>query len=145
MQHSAPSAPVSRDGYPPVAISSVSAEITLPDRANPRDTRTYTRTRGSFREAFHYTELGDCILAGRSTEQVSHTIGRLRWSILAAGGALLAAGLGGGWWLTSRAIRPIEKLAAEDKVPDWMARAVLGNAPRRPLAARHRRENEARR
>src|SRR5205807_2170018 len=39
-------------------------------------------------------------------------IGRFRWSILAAGGALLAAGLGGGWWLTSRAIRPIEDISA---------------------------------
>src|SRR5207253_1857863 len=88
------------------------AEITLPERANPRDTRTYTRTRGAFREAFHYTELGDCILAGRSTAGVSGAIARFRWSILAAGGALLAFGLGGGWWLTSRAIRPIEDISA---------------------------------
>jgi heavy metal sensor kinase len=37
---------------------------------------------------------------------------RLAWVLLAAGGAVLALGLGGGWWLTARAIRPVEDISA---------------------------------
>ena len=40
-------------------------ETPRPDQPG-RDTGTYFRTRGAFREAFHYTERSDCILAGRS-------------------------------------------------------------------------------
>src|SRR5260370_42696810 len=37
---------------------------------------------------------------------------RFTWLLLAAGGTVLALGLGGGWWLTTRAIRPVEQISA---------------------------------
>lgn len=33
---------------------------------------------------------------------------RFAWWLVAAGGAVLAVGLGGGWWGASRAIRPVK-------------------------------------
>lgn len=37
---------------------------------------------------------------------------RFALGLLAAGGIVLTFGLGGGWWLTARTIRPIEKISA---------------------------------
>ena len=36
---------------------------------------------------------------------------RFAWWLVAAGGAVLAVGLGGGWWGASRAIRPVEDIS----------------------------------
>jgi two-component system OmpR family sensor kinase len=76
------------------------------------DTLTRIRTRGMLREAFHFTELGDCVLAGRSMAEDLDGLRRFVWWLLAAGGAVLAIGLGGGWWLTTHAIRPVEQISA---------------------------------
>lgn len=76
------------------------------------DTLTRTRTRGTLREAYQFTELGDCVLAGRSMAEDLEGLQRFVWLLLAAGGAVLAVGLGGGWWLTTRAIRPVEQISA---------------------------------
>ena len=79
-----------------------------PQRLNKTDTRTYARMRGEYREAFHFTELADCVLAGRSISTDLDAMRRFKWWLLAAGSMVLSFGLGGGWWLTCRAIRPIE-------------------------------------
>jgi len=76
------------------------------------DTRLQTRTRNADREAFHFTEFGDCILAGCSLAQHASAMHRFTGLLLAVGGVVLAFGLGGGWWLTGRAIRPIDQISA---------------------------------
>ncbi len=71
-----------------------------------------TRTGLERREAYLFTEIGECALAGRS---IAGDLAELRgfgWWLLAAGVAVLAVGLGGGWLATSRAIRPIEDIGA---------------------------------
>ena len=68
--------------------------------------------RDSVREAFHYTELGDCVLVGRNITADLKALGRFTFWLLAAGGTVLAFGLGGSWWLTTRAIRPVEEISA---------------------------------
>lgn len=86
------------------------ADITRPE---PQvDTLTRTRTRGTLREGYQFTELGDCVLAGRSIAADLESLRRLVWLLLAAGGGVLAVGLGGGWWLTTRAIQPVEQISA---------------------------------
>ena len=46
---------------------STNAPTDLPQPARVAgDTRTHTRVRGPLRESFHFTELNDCVLAGRS-------------------------------------------------------------------------------
>ena len=77
-----------------------------------RDTLVHWRTREPFREAFHCSGLGDCALAGRSIEADLAATRNFAWALVAAGGAVLAVGLGIGWWLTTRAIRPIEQISA---------------------------------
>lgn len=76
------------------------------------ETRMQTRIRDGFREGFQLNGLGECILVGRS---IGPDLAALRifalW-LIAAGGAVLALGLGGGWMLTSRAIRPVEDISA---------------------------------
>jgi heavy metal sensor kinase len=69
------------------------------------------RTRGDLREAFLFAAPVDCLLVGRSiaAEQAD-----LRWraALFASLGALvLAAGLLGGGWLVTRALRPVEEIS----------------------------------
>jgi heavy metal sensor kinase len=86
-------------------------DVPLPVRL-PGATLTHTRMRDALRESYHYTELGDCVLAGRNITDDLSALGRFAFWLLAAGGTVLAFGLGGGWWLTTRAIRPVEEMSA---------------------------------
>src|SRR5262245_27396681 len=102
----------SRDGAPFKRSAHAPLDVPLPERRDRTDTRTHTRTRSGYREAFHYTELSDCVLAGVSLAEEKEALRTFTWWLLAAGGIVLAFGLGGGWWLTTRAIRPIEDISA---------------------------------
>src|SRR5438876_8617673 len=86
-------------------------DVPLPVRLSGA-TLTHTRMRDALREAYHYTELGDCVLAGRNITGDLNAMGRFAFGLFAAGGTVLAFGLGGGWWLTTRAIRPVEEMSA---------------------------------
>ena len=86
-------------------------DVPLPVRLSGA-TLTHTRMRDALREAFHYTELGDCVLAGRNITEDLNAMHRFAFWLFAAGGTVLAFGLGGGWWLTTRAIRPVEEMSA---------------------------------
>lgn len=101
----------SRDGT--LLKRSTNAPANLP-RPQPlsADTRLQTRTRNADREAYHFTEFGDCILAGCSLAQYASTMRRFTGLLFAAGGFVLAFGLGGAWWLAGRAIRPIDQISA---------------------------------
>jgi two-component system, OmpR family, sensor kinase len=101
----------SRDGALFKRSNNAPPDVPLPERLDRTDTRTHTRTRDGYREAFHFTELADCVLAGRSISADLDALRRFKWWLLAAGGMVLAFALGGGWWLTSRAIRPIEDIS----------------------------------
>jgi len=101
----------SRDGTLLRRSTTASAEVPIPKRV-AGDTRTHTRMRDAFREAYHFTELGDCVLAGRSISADLRARRHFTLWLLAAGGTVLAFGLGGGWWLTTRAIRPVEEISA---------------------------------
>ena len=101
----------SRDGALFKRSSNAPADITLPPRLDNTDTRTYARTRNGYREAFHFTELADSVLAGRSINTHVIAMRRFKLWLLAAGGTVLAFGLGGGWWLTSRAMRPVDDIS----------------------------------
>ena len=101
----------SRDGALFKRSSNAPGEVPLPGRPDNRDTRIHTRTRAGYREAFHFTELSDCVLAGVSLTPYLDGLRRFKFWLIAAGGTVLAFALGGGWWLTSRAIRPVEQIS----------------------------------
>jgi len=85
--------------------------VSQPERPG-RDTGTRTRTRGTFREAFHYTERGNCILAGRSIVAELQATRRFAAWLAVSGLGVLAFGVGISWWLASRALRPVSEISA---------------------------------
>jgi heavy metal sensor kinase len=91
---------------------STNAPADLPLPARVAATLPRTRERGDLREAYYFTGLGECVLVGRSIATDLAALHRFALWLLAAGGTVLALGLGGGWWLTTRAIRPIDEISA---------------------------------
>ncbi len=71
-----------------------------------------TRTRGELREFCICFPFGDRALVGRSMAPDLAAMHRLALWLVAAGSAVLALGMAGGWWVASRAIRPIEDISA---------------------------------
>jgi heavy metal sensor kinase len=61
---------------------------------------------------FRFLPRGECILAGRSLTPDLAALRRLGIWLTMAGAGVLLLGLAGGWWLASRAIRPIEEISA---------------------------------
>ena len=101
----------SRSGVALSKATNAPGDLAFP-RAQNADSRIHTRTIGERREALQFTEIGECILVGRvisaDLQAMSHFAG---W-LCAAGGGILALGLSGGWWLATRAIRPLEEISA---------------------------------
>lgn len=69
-------------------------------------------TRGQYREAFSFLPGGECVLVGRSIAPDLAAMHRLAFWLIIAGAGVLVLGLAGGWWVASRAIRPIEDISA---------------------------------
>jgi two-component system, OmpR family, sensor kinase len=70
------------------------------------------RMRGTAREYYRFIPNGRCFLIGRPIDADLAALRRQAWLLVAAGGGVLALGLGGGWWLASRALRPVEEISA---------------------------------
>ena len=87
------------------------SDVPLPNRPDA-GTGIHLRTRDLRREAFQFTEIGECLLAGRPITADLRALQLFAWWLAAAGGAVLALGLGGAWVLVSRAIRPVEAISA---------------------------------
>jgi len=100
----------SRDGDLLKTSSTPPVAIPYP-KGNYGDTRTHLRTRGSFREAFHFTERRHCILVGHSIAAQLDASRRFAWWLGGIGAAILALGLGGSWLLVSRALRPVRDIS----------------------------------
>jgi two-component system, OmpR family, sensor kinase len=67
--------------------------------------------RGNYREIAHATPLGEISLVGRSVApELSGLRASVGWLIL-TGIVILLLGLLGGWWISSRAIRPIKSIS----------------------------------
>jgi heavy metal sensor kinase len=61
---------------------------------------------------FRFLPRGECVMVGRSLEPDLAALSRLAVWLTMAGAGVLLVGLAGGWWLASRAIRPIEDISA---------------------------------
>jgi len=70
------------------------------------------QNRGEFRELIMVTPPGRLILVGRSIAPELAELRRAACLLAGVGGAILLIGLAGGWWLASRAIRPIDDISA---------------------------------
>lgn len=80
------------------------------DHDNPD--RGGARTRGEYREFGVCMPFGDRVLVGRSMAPDLAAMRHLALWLVAAGGSVLALGMAGGWWVASRAIRPIDAISA---------------------------------
>jgi two-component system, OmpR family, sensor kinase len=70
------------------------------------------QVRGTHREMYHYTPPGECILAGIDISLEIAELRRFAGLLLGVGSGVLVLGLAGGWWLSSRTIRPIKTISA---------------------------------
>jgi two-component system, OmpR family, sensor kinase len=101
----------SRNGVLLKRSSNAPPDLSLP--ATPEAaTVIQRRIRHTHREAFQFNGMGDCILAGRPIGADLEALRRFAWLLVAAGTAVLALGLGGGWLLATRALRPVEDISA---------------------------------
>jgi two-component system OmpR family sensor kinase len=66
----------------------------------------------SYRETFDVLPSGEMISVGCSIAPESKELHRAALSLIAVGGLILLVGLTGGWWMVSRAIRPIQNISA---------------------------------
>ena len=101
-----------RDG--PVWVCSAGApeHITKPPSPTAEATAQSERTRGLLREAFTFTPPGDCVLVGRSTAPEQAALREYARWLAAISGGVLVLGLAIGWWIATRAIRPIGVITA---------------------------------
>jgi signal transduction histidine kinase len=70
------------------------------------------RTRGTLREAYLFPAPGDCIVVGRSIKPDLAELQRWTGWLAGTGAGILVLGLTGGWWLASRAIRPVDAISS---------------------------------
>jgi two-component system, OmpR family, sensor kinase len=102
----------SREGVLLAHSANVPPDLQCPWRLDPSDFAPQVQQSGQRRERFQFTEMGECALVGRS---IAADLGAMRhyaWWLAAVGVAVLALGLGGGWVLAGRAIRPVETISA---------------------------------
>ncbi len=101
----------SRSGALMRASSNAPAILVCP-ASGRKNTQPQTFNRGTFRETYQVTELGDCILAGRWIGDDLVRLDRFTWTVVGAGLAILALGLTGSWSLARQAVRPVEQMSA---------------------------------
>jgi len=103
---------------PYFVVRSSSGEVI---RANPPDTansvpidpsvgrsyESHARNRGDLRELTLLGPSGTNILVGRSIRHELDGLRRLGWQLMLSGLGVFTAGLLGGWWLSSHAVRPV--------------------------------------
>jgi heavy metal sensor kinase len=84
--------------------------LTAPD---PGDEPRSWRLRGDLREHVHIDPgRGDRVVVGREIAEELVALRRFGWRLGAAGTTVFALGLAGGWWIASRALRPIATISA---------------------------------
>jgi heavy metal sensor kinase len=92
----------------------VESTLTIPSRSliSKPTNEPQSRQRGLLREVYLLGPNASEILVGRSIERELADLSGLTFNLLASGGCVFVVGLGGGWWLSGRAVRPIQSMSA---------------------------------
>lgn len=85
----------------------VPADVPIPEKLSGGNAETLKRERGIYREVFLFTPPGDCLLVGTSMEKDRAELRSFAWQLSGIGVVILTIGLGGGWWMISRSLRPL--------------------------------------
>jgi signal transduction histidine kinase len=88
--------------------------FSVPPRPS-RDMRTLVRSRGDFREAYHFNERGGGVAVGCSIAPLLADLRAEQARLWAAGVGVLALGLTSCWVITVRSLRPIDEISAAAK------------------------------
>lgn len=99
-----------RDGAVFGTSANASADLRRPGRS-PGGGVVF-RSENGRREAVEFTPPGECALVGVSEAAQGREMLRFAGALAAVGTAVIALGLAGGWWLASRAIRPVDAISA---------------------------------
>lgn len=109
----------SRDGRELSRSPGAGAGIVRPERIRGRGHPSTLLSRAGLRELYLFTPPGECLLVGRSMAPELEELRQLGFWLTGLGGGVLVLGLAGGWWLASRAIRPIADIsAAADRIAE---------------------------
>ena len=84
---------------------------------------------GTFRQLYHFAPPGEVVAAGHSLMPELKELRKTAWTLVVVGGSILLVGLAGGWWLATRAIRPIRNIS------DTAAKISAGDLSQRINAA----------
>ncbi len=101
-----------RDGSEWTRSAGAPADAPRPERSPAGALASVDRSRGFLREVFIITPPGETILVGRSIEPELAALRKYARWLGGIGCGVLVAGLGGGWLLASRAIRPLDAITA---------------------------------
>lgn len=102
-----------RDPLPPSKIreQGINNIGEFPEDRRPPPGRQFPQMKGNFREMENVMPPGMRILVGRSVARQMADLRNMALMLTAVGAGILLLGLVGGWWLASRAIRPIEDIS----------------------------------
>jgi len=95
-----------------VMDKSSTAPPRIPQPVAPDALEKAVRTRDGFRECYVFTPPGECLLVGRSTAGLDREMLDFGWKLTGIGAAVLASGLAVGWWIATRALRPVSEISA---------------------------------
>lgn len=101
-----------RDGREWSRSATAPTSVALPEGGSSAKPTPTMRMRGTLRELYQFNQPGECIVVGRSIAPELANLDQLALWLSALGGAVLVLGLAGGWWLATRAIRPIHDISA---------------------------------
>ena len=96
----------------PLAQSAFLPEFFEPPQPTDAGTALRHRTRGTWREAYHFTEMRDGVLVGCDVTADLARLRHLGWGLVGAGGLVLLFGLGGGWFFAGLALRSVRHIGA---------------------------------
>jgi len=95
-----------------VLAQSANAPADVPAPRAARTARITTTMRLDQREMRAFTEMGDCVLVGVPLAAYRRDLAAYAFWLTLIGAGVTLAGVGGGWWVVSRATRPIELMSA---------------------------------
>ncbi|MCW5553946.1 MAG: HAMP domain-containing protein [Verrucomicrobiae bacterium] len=93
------------------ASTNAPTDLSRPPATTP-DSGPHFRTRDGHREAYDYNREGRAVLVGKSIAAEREALRGFALMLVGAGLSVLALGLGGGWFIASRALRPLQDISA---------------------------------
>ena len=90
------------------------AGVSLPKRPG-QSTLIHFRTHDFLREAYNYTDIGECALVGISLVGETRALQQFGWRLVLIGLAVLIVGLSGVLLLVHNAIQPVEKISTTSR------------------------------